>query len=210
MYFISQGPENTAEAARIAVREAKERQITHIAAASNTGATIFALAEESAKQGYGGKLVCVTHVYGFKENGKNEMPDEDRAKLEKMGIRVFTCAHALSGAERAMSRKFQGVYPLEIIAHSLRMFGQGMKVCVEIAAMALDGGLLPFGAEIISIGGTVRGADTAIVLTPSYSSSIFETKIHEILCKPRISDSRIPDSQIKDSNIPDSQRPGFR
>ena len=199
MYFDSPGPENTAETARTAVEEAKARNISHIAAASNTGAAIFALAEEAARQGYAGKLVCVTHVYGFKENGKIEMPDEDREKLEKMGIRVFTGAHALSGAERAMSRKFQGVYPLEIMAHTLRMFGQGMKVCVEIAAMALDAGLLPYGKEIITIGGTVRGADTAVILTPSYSSSIFDTKIHEILCKPGIGDSRISDSQISDS-----------
>ena len=199
MYFVSTGTGNTAAAVKIAVEEAKERNISHIAAASNTGATMFTLAEEAARQAYKGKLVCVTHVYGFKENGKNEMSDEDREKLEKMGIRFFTGAHALTGAERAMSRKFQGVYPLEIIAHTLRMFGQGMKVCVEIAIMALDAGLLPFGKEIISLGGTVRGADTVIVITPSYSSSIFDTKIHEVLCKPRIGNSQILESQIPDS-----------
>ena len=64
MYFNSPGPENTGETAKVAVREAKERQISHIVAASNTGATVFALAEEAKKQGYGGKLVCVSHVYG--------------------------------------------------------------------------------------------------------------------------------------------------
>ena len=193
MYFNSQGSENTAAVVKIAVEEAKERNISHIAAASNTGATMFALAEEAAKQGYKGKLVCVTHVYGFKENGKIEMSDEDHEKLEKMGIRFFTGAHALTGAERGLSRKFQGVYPLEIMAHTLRMFGQGIKVCVEIAAMALDAGLLPYGKEIISLGGTVRGADTSVVLTPSYSSSILDTKIHEILCKPLLKDSQISD-----------------
>jgi len=186
MYFDSPGPENSGDTIRIAVSEAKKRQISHIVAASNTGATVFALAEEARKQGYEGKLICVTHVYGFKENGKNELSEEKRLELENNGIRVCTTAHALSGAERGLSRKFQGVYPVEIIAHTLRMFGQGMKVCVEISVMALDGGFIPWGNPIIALGGSGRGADTASVLTPGYSSAIMDTKIHEILCKPRL------------------------
>ena len=185
MYFDSPGPENTGETVKIAVREAKGRQISHIVVASNTGATAFALAEEAQKQGYAGKFVCVTHVYGFKENGKNELSDEDREKLEKQGIRICTAAHVLSSAERCLSRKFQGVYPAEIIAHSLRMLGQGMKVCVEIASMALDAGIVPHGKPLIALGGTGRGTDTAVILSPGYSSSVFDTRIHEILCKPR-------------------------
>jgi len=184
MYFNSTGPENTKEAAKIAVREAKERQISHIAAASNTGNTIFALIEEAGKQGYGGKLVCVSHAYGYKENGENELTDQTREDLEKQGVRVCTAAHVLSGAERSISRKFQGTYPVEMIAHSLRMFGQGTKVCVEISVMALDAGLVPFGKPIIALGGTGRGADTAVLITPAYASGILETRIHEILCKP--------------------------
>ena len=185
MYFDSPGPDNTGETVKAAIREAKERKISHIVAASNTGASVFALAEESRKQGYEGRIVCVTHVYGFKENGQNELSGEDREKLEKLGIRVHTAAHALSGAERALSRNFQGAYPVEIIAHALRMMGQGMKVCVEISVMALDAGLVPYGKPLIALGGTGRGADTASILTPGYSSSVLDSRIHEILCKPR-------------------------
>ena len=185
MYFDSPGPENTGETVKIAIREAKEKKVPHIVAASNTGVTAFALAEESRKQGYEGKIVCVTHVYGFKDIGENELSDENRKELSKQGVLVCTAAHVLSGAERGMSRKFQGVYPVEIIAHTLRMLGQGTKVCVEIAAMALDAGLIPHGKQLICLGGTGRGADTAAILSPAYTSSILETKIHEILCKPR-------------------------
>jgi hypothetical protein len=185
MYFYSPGTENTADTIRIAVQAAKEQQISHIVAASNTGETVLALVEEARKQSYDGKFVCVTHVYGFKEGGKNELPDENREKLEKQGVRICTAAHALSGAERGLSRKFQGVYPVEIIAHTLRMMGQGMKVCVEVAVMSLDAGHIPWGKPVIALGGTGRGADTAAVLTPGYSSSVLDTRIHEILCKPR-------------------------
>jgi len=186
MYFDSAGPGNTGETIAIAVREAKERQISHMVAASNTGTTCLALAEEARKQGYGGCLVCVTHVYGFKENGKNELSGEEREKLEKLGIKICTAAHVLSGAERSLSRKFNGTYPVEIIAHTLRMLGQGTKVSVEVAAMALDAGLIPYGKPVIAMGGTGRGTDTALILTPAYTSSLMDTKIHEILCKPRI------------------------
>lgn len=185
VYSDTAGPENTGETVKTAVQGAIERQVSHIVAASNTGATVSALAEEARKQGYGGCLVCVTHVYGFKENGANELSDENREKLLSQGIQVCTAAHALSGAERALSRKFQGVYPAEIIAHTLRMLGQGMKVCVEIAAMALDAGLIPWGKPVIAVGGTGRGADTAALVTAAYSSSILESKVNEILCKPR-------------------------
>jgi hypothetical protein len=185
MYFDAPGQKNTGETVNIAVIEAKERKISHIVAASNTGKTIFVLAEEARKQGYDGKLVCVSHVYGFSENGKCELSDENRQELEKHGIRICTAAHILSGAERSLSRKFQGVYPVEIIAHTLRMMGQGIKVCVEIAAMSLDAGLIPWGKPIIAIGGTGGGADAAAIITPGYTSSVLDTTIHEILCKPR-------------------------
>ena len=184
MYFNLSGPDNTGEAVRIAVEEAKKRKISHIVVASCSGDTAFSLAEEARKKGYDGRLVCVTHVYGFRENGTNELSDENRKELEKQGMLVCTAGHSLSGAERCLSRKFQGVYPVEIISHTLRMLGQGVKVCVEIAVMALDAGLIPFGKPVIALGGTGKGADTASILTPGYSSSVLDTKIHEILCKP--------------------------
>ena len=186
MYFDLTGPELTGKSAEIAVNAAVAKNISHIVAASNTGDTIFAILKEKEKQGYKGKIICVPHVYGFRENGKNELSDENRKKLEDQGVGICIAAHALSGGERSLSRKFQGVYPVEMIAHTLRMFGQGTKVCVEIGAMALDAGHIPWGEPIIAMGGTGRGADTAILLTPSYTHGILETKIHEILCKPRL------------------------
>ena len=184
MYFNSPGQANTAETVKIAIREAAARQISHIVAASNTGATVIALAEEAKKQGYAGQFICVSHVYGFKKSGENELTDKTREDLEKQGIKVCTAAHVLSGAERGLSRKFQGVFPVEIIAHTLRMFGQGTKVCVEIAVMALDAGLVPSGKPVIALGGSNGGADTALLLTPAYASTIMETRVHEVLCKP--------------------------
>jgi hypothetical protein len=186
MYFSSPGPANTKAVMEIAVREAVKRGIPAIVAASNTGQTINALLEEARRAQFSGSLVCVSHVNGFVENGVNELDHAARQRLEDAGVRVYTASHVLSGAERGVSRKFQGVYPAEIIAHSLRMLGQGMKVCVEISVMALDGGLIDYGKPVIAIGGSGRGADTAAILSPAHAQAIFETKVHEILCKPSL------------------------
>ena len=90
---------------------------------------------------------------------------EDRALLEKL----------VTVAERAC-----------IVANTLRMFGQGTKVCVEIAMMALDAGTIEYGKPVIAVGGSGRGADTVCRLTPEYTSDLMGTRIHAFLCKPSL------------------------
>ena len=60
-----------------------------------------------------------------------------------------------------------------------------MKVCVEIAVMAADAGLVDMNNEIITIGGTGRGADTVAVIRPAHSPHFFDLDIKEILAMPR-------------------------
>ena len=178
MYFQSKGAANTGAAIELALKAAEERGIEYIVAASNTGNTAKELMGKNVK------TVCVTHVNGFIEKGKNEMPEAVRAELEQAGVKVLTASHVLSGVERGISRQSNGMYPAEIIANALRMFGQGTKVCVEISIMALDAGLIPYGQKVIAVGGSGRGADTAVVITPAHASEVFDTYIHEIICKP--------------------------
>ena len=180
MYFEGNGWKNTNDVVELAARTAKERGIRHIVAASVTGKTAMLLREKTDAE-----IICVTHVYGFKENGVNQMEDDTRDKLTEKGVKVLTTSHVLSGVERGISGASGGMYPAEIISNSLRMLGQGVKVGVEVAIMALDSGLIPFGKEVIAIGGSGAGADTAIILTPAHASKVFETRIHEIICKPR-------------------------
>ncbi|HQM74208.1 MAG TPA: hypothetical protein PLL62_03085, partial [Candidatus Saccharicenans sp.] len=82
-------------------------------------------------------------------------------------------------------RKKFGTYELdEIIAYTLRCFGQGLKVAVEISLMAADAGLIRSGEPCLSLGGTERGVDTAVLLSPVNSQNFFDLKIMEILAKP--------------------------
>jgi hypothetical protein len=113
------------------------------------------------------------------------MSPETRERLKTQGAEVLTTTHLFANVERAVTNKFGGLYPGGLIAHALRMFSQGTKVAVEIAVMALDAGLIPYGEPVIAVGGTRRGADTALVLIPAHAHSIFDTQILEIICKPR-------------------------
>jgi hypothetical protein len=63
--------------------------------------------------------------------------------------------------------------------------GEGTKVCVEVTLMAADAGLIPVDRDIIAIGGTGRGADTALRIYPANSAKFFDLKIREIIAKPR-------------------------
>jgi hypothetical protein len=65
------------------------------------------------------------------------------------------------------------------------LFGQGIKVCVEVTIMAADAGLIPMDSEIIAIGGTAWGADAAVVLEPAHMTNFFDLKIKEIIAMPR-------------------------
>ena len=182
--FDKPGKANTEECARLAAERAKELGLKEVVIATNVGDTV-SIAQKYFKDIDGIKIIAVTHHCGLKEPWVCEMPDDVREKFTSEGVIVLTTSHALSGAERSFRRKYQGIYPLEIAADTLRLFGQGTKVCVEVALMAADAGLLS-GKEIMTLGGTGKGADTAIVLSPTNQRDFLDMKIHEIICKPRL------------------------
>jgi uncharacterized protein len=179
LYFDIEGEANTAKTVRTALAAAKELNIRNIVVATTNGSTARCFIGKKEVS-----VVAVTHAYGFKEKGQNSVTDAVRAELIEEGIRVHTSAHVLSGAERGLSTRFGGINPVEIIAATLRFFGQGTKVAVEVAVSALDAGLIPYGEPVIAVGGTRGGADTAVVLIPAYSSNILDTRILRFLAKP--------------------------
>ena len=191
--FENAGKQNTAQTVRIALEKARDLDCP-IVAASTMGVTADALLTAAEQAGFQNKIVIVRGCSSAQRGGVNLMKPEIRDALEARGAVIVTAAHALSAGERSISGGFKGAYPLEIMAHTLRMFGQGTKVCVEIAVMALDADVLPFGTPVVAIGGSHRGADTAVVVTPSYSASILKTVVNEILCKPF--DIRNPDPSM--------------
>lgn len=180
MYFEKVGTENTQKTVELALQTARESGICDIVVASGTGDTALLLID-AAKSGM--NIVVVTHCCGYKTPGEQELPLETRKILEDCGMKIVTASHVLSGAERGISRKFTGAYPVEIMAHTLRMFGQGTKVCVECSVMALDcGAIAP--TSVVAIAGTGRGADTAWILRPAGAADFLNTKLDKLICKP--------------------------
>jgi len=182
IYFDQPGEANTDRTLEIAKKRAEELDIKTILVASTRGATGVKAAQLFKDR----DVVVVTHSTGFVEPNFQQLREENRAKIEAAGAKILTCQHAFGGINRAVRRKW-GTYELdEIIAQTLRLFSEGMKVCVEIAIMAADAGLVRVGEPCIAIAGTGHGADTALVLTPANAQDFFDLKIHEILCKPRL------------------------
>ena len=97
---------------------------------------------------------------------------------------MLTTTHAFTGIGGAMRKRFNMYLLGDVIANTLRIFGQGMKVVCEIALMAVDAGLIRTDEDAIAIAGSGRGADTAVVLKPVNAMDFFDMRVKEILCKP--------------------------
>jgi len=196
IYYEKPGKEHTEETLKIARDAAKERGIDTVLISSTTGWTAL-----EALKVFGGsdlKLIFVTHQTGYREPGVQLMPPETQQELEKAGAIVYTGTDVLTGGvEVGMGRqrppksspqegRLPSIVPpvSTMVANTLRLFSQGVKVCAEIAMMATDAGLVPTGEPIISVAGNHAGSDTAMVLSPATSNRIRDMKLHEILAKP--------------------------
>lgn len=180
MYFANPGKDNTEQTLKHAFERAKALELDEVVVASTKGDTAYKALEIFD----GFQITIVTYHSGFKEPFRNLMSADVRRDLEGKVSKIVTASHVLSGIERSIAQKHSGIYPVLLIADTLRLLGQGTKVAVEIAVMAADAGALS-GSDIISIGGTGRGADTALVLKPAHQNNFFNLRIREIVCKPR-------------------------
>ena len=182
IYFERPGAANTARTLALAKARADELGVETILVATTRGET----GVQAARAFRGYSVVVITHSAGFGGPNEQELTPDNRALIEQAGGTILTCQHAFGGVNRAVRRKL-GTYQLdEIIAQTLRTFGQGTKVCFEMALMAADAGLVKVGEPCVAVAGTGRGADTAIVLSPSNAQDAFDVRIMEILAKPRL------------------------
>ncbi|MBN1264191.1 MAG: hypothetical protein JXA25_01770 [Anaerolineales bacterium] len=179
-YFKKAGKENTERALELARARAEKLGIQKVLVATTEGST-GALAAQLFRDL---DVIAVTHSTGFKKANEQELQEENRAAIEEAGATILTCQHAFGGVNRAVRKKFDTTELDEIIAHTLRRFGEGMKVVVETAMMAADAGLVRTDEAVMCIAGTGRGADTVVILQPANAQTFFEIRILEIICMP--------------------------
>jgi hypothetical protein len=183
-YFEKPGRVNTEACINIVKEAVKAEGIEHVVVASTGGDTGLALAQ--ALSGSGATLVVITHSAGFKEPNHIEMPADVREKIQSLGARVYTGSMITHSLDTAFSQKFEGSYLSQIVANSLRRFGEGTKVACECAMMAVDSGLVPEGEEVLSVAGTARGADTVLIVKSAASKRFLDLRVLEVLAKPRV------------------------
>ena len=190
-YFDKADRENVETTLSIAKKRADELGIKTILVASTVGDT----AARAVDIFMGVKVIAVGHATSSREANKNEFTDENKSRVESKGGVVLFAGHAMSGLTRRPTpppTPGAPAVPLtgpilevgDIIANTLRILCAGIKVVVEIGAMAADAGLVRIDEDIIAIAGSGRGADTAVVMRAANSRDLFRTQVKEILCKP--------------------------
>ncbi|MCX8043923.1 MAG: hypothetical protein N3B18_07355 [Desulfobacterota bacterium] len=182
-YFDTDGHQNTDRTIELAVAYCRDYGIRKIVVASSSGATALKLKD---KAGDDLTVIAVTYGAGSRFVEEVEAFNKNYETLRSRNILTVRGIHALSGVERALENRYKtGFMPLNIVADTLRLFSQGMKVCVEVAIMAAEAGFITPKEDVVVLGGSGEGADTAVLMKPGYAATLFDIKIREILCMPR-------------------------
>ncbi len=180
VYFEKMGEINTDATLKLAKQRAVELGIATVVVASSRGET----AVRAVKILKGLKVIIISHVAGFIGPNEQEFTAANRKTVEFKGGIILTTAHAFAGLSRSMRTKHNMYMLGEIVGDTLRIISQGTKVACEIAVMAADAGLIQVGKDVICVGGTGRGADTACVIKAVNTHNFFDLKVKEIICKP--------------------------
>lgn len=181
VYFDKVGKVNTNNTLRLAKGRFEELGLKKAVIATSFGDT----AVKALDYFKGEELVVINSMYGFREPGKESLKPKAKERLQTAGARLVYTTHLFAGIDRSISRKYGGITMTQFMGQVLKMLGEGFKVCAEIAAMAADCGAVPVDEEVITIAGTGRGCDTAIVLIPAHSNDYFKLQFKEIVCIPR-------------------------
>ena len=180
-YFKKQGPVNTKKVLEAVAEQAETLSISKVLVASSSSSTAFKAVKILNPSI---QIIVVTHVTGFREPNSQAFPEEARRELESKGVHVLTAQHAFGGVGRAVRNKLSTFQVDEIMAYTLRTFGHGTKVAIELTLMAADAGLVRTDEDVISVGGSRKGADTALVIQPANTHHFFDLKVRQIICKP--------------------------
>jgi len=178
VYFEEGGPEHTDETVNLAFRAARELGIGKVVVASTTGESGVRTAERF--RGAGVKVIVVGHQFGFPVPGESRFKPENAERLRALGAEVCLGTDVLTNSIRR--RKSLGPSPLSILTQALVMMK--IKVNIEIVAKAADAGLLTPGERVISLAGSHRGLDMAIVVEAQDSANILDIRVDEIITMP--------------------------
>lgn len=172
---------DTRKVLEIASDFANEREVDDIVVASTTGETAVQSLDFFSPKEF--NLVVVGHSTGFNDMNEQEFSRSALSEVETAGGDVFFGPMIFHNLNSAVARK-EGFSSGDLVADTLRLFGQGTKVALECVLMATDAGLIKSGKSVLSIAGTGNGADTVLLIHSANSKNFFDSRIREVIVKP--------------------------
>lgn len=192
IYFEHTGRQNTDKVVELVRERLDVGDLRTVIVASTTGYTAMKLADALVGR-VDIRIVSVGETPLIREWGaKYPVLDPDvKYQLEEKGVIVADQIPYLLHSSVLDYSQWKAPSAEEIFRESLYAFGQGFKVAVEVTLIAVASGFIEPFQDVIAIGGTSRGADTAIVLRATFPNHVFSTEKHkrliirEVVCKPR-------------------------
>jgi len=167
VYFLEPGPENTGDVLKAVARRIEGGDIDTVVVASTSGRTGVKFAETLKSKA---NVVAVSH---------EDMDPKLKGSIVRMGGVAVDKTHL----------PFHGK-GMDEIRDAFYTLGQGFKVAIEVILIAADKGLIKPYKDVIGVGGTGGGADTAIIARATNTKEIFsedaekKLEIREIIAMP--------------------------
>jgi uncharacterized protein len=188
-YFHEPGKDNTPRVIEAVSQRLEDGGVRNVIVASTSGQTAVEFARSLKGKV---ELTCVSEAPYRREWGE-EWPclkNEFRQELERLGVTIIDRVPYIFHSSVLEAARGSGASPEQIVKETLYSFGQGMKVAVEVALTGVSCGYLTPYEDVIAVGGSGKGADTAIVLRATYPASLFDKdpakrlEIREIIAMP--------------------------
>jgi hypothetical protein len=188
-YFDEPGEENTQLVIEAVFQRLEAGGIKKVIIASTSGKTAVEFARSLKGKA---DLVCVSESPYRREWGEQWpcLKQAFKRELEKLGVAIIDKAPYVLHSSALEAARWPNTSPERLVKETLYTFGQGMKVAVEVALTAVSCGCVAPYEDVIGVGGSSKGADTAIILRATYPASIFDKdpakrlEIREIIAMP--------------------------
>lgn len=171
-YFKKAGEHNTSDVLNIALNRYQKGGIDMVVVASSFG--VSAEKADEVFRGSGAQLLIVGEIIEGKQSPRQELC---KSMVEK-GHNVIW------GTTMGAMSSFTSDKTAATIADAYRRVSEGFKVVSEIVLIAASQGYLLNGQKVLSMAGTHRGLDTAVVATAAPFAHFKDFEVNEILCKP--------------------------
>jgi hypothetical protein len=188
-YFDEPGEENTQSVIEAVSQRLEAGGVKRVIVASTTGETAVKFAGSLKGKA---ELICVSEAPYRREWGEKWpcLKQKFRRELERVGVTIIDRAPYIFHNSILEAAAWSDAFPERLVKETLYCFGQGMKVAVEVALMAVSFGYVTPYENVIGVGGSGTGADTAIVLRATYPSCVFDKdpakrlEIKEVIAMP--------------------------